>query len=291
MNDSQRAFVLELAGGTRLAAMTRVQGLWDGYGEILRVTLAGGPRDTVIVKWVRPPPARGGDDDASRKRKCRSYDVESTFYRTVAAACDDTCRVATCLGQSRAGGEWLFVFEDLDAAGFPQRERAPRGAAFEACLAWLAAFHARFVGRVPEGLWKVGTYWHLATRQGELAIAARRDPALPERARSLDRQLSEARYQTLVHGDAKPANFCFTRDRRSVAAVDFQYVGGGPGIRDVAYFLHGERAPTRALDLYFAHLLPRLPTTIDGSALEREWRELFPVAVADFDRFLAGWQG
>ena len=41
----------------------------------------------------------------------------------------------------------------------------------------------------------------------------------------------------LAHGDAKVANFCFTNDQHAVAAVDFQYVGGGIGTQDVIYFL------------------------------------------------------
>ena len=63
------------------------------------------------------------------------------------------------------------------------------------------------------------------------------EPEAPE----LDRRLRAARFQTLVHGDAKPANFCFDARRGAVAAVDFQYVGGGCGMKDVAYLLSGER--------------------------------------------------
>ena len=40
-----------------------------------------------------------------------------------------------------------------------------------------------------------------------------------------------------MHGDAKLANFLFTSDHSQVAGVDFQYVGGGCGMKDVAYLL------------------------------------------------------
>ena len=72
---------------------------------------------------------------------------------------------------------------------------------------------------------------------------------------------------------------------------NFQYTGHGPGIVDVAYLLHGR--DTAALDAYFVHLRHALSQRVDcddGSAIEAEWRELYPVAVRDFERFLAGWR-
>ena len=97
-----------------------------------------------------------------------------------------------------------------------------------------------------------------------------------------------------MHGDAKVANFCFAAE--DVAAVDFQYVGGGCGVQDVAYFLSScmddaecEQHAARHLDTYFELLRARLPTRVDGDALEAEWRGLYPAAWADFHRFLVGW--
>jgi hypothetical protein len=86
----------------------------------------------------------------------------------------------------------MFLLEDLDAAGFSRRvRRNPEPAALDRCLAWLAAFHARFLGVPPEGLWKSGTYWHLATRPDELAAIEDRD--LREAAPILDARLRDAR--------------------------------------------------------------------------------------------------
>jgi len=42
-----------------------------------------------------------------------------------------------------------------------------------------------------------------------------------------------------VHGDAKLANFCFSRDGKKVAAVDFQYVDGGCGMKDLSRIIVG----------------------------------------------------
>ncbi len=286
MDDVVLRWVQELTGAARVRRTERVQSLWDGYGELCKIHLSGSARPSVVLKRVQPP-AVGARADRSHRRKCRSYDVETAFYRSFAKRCDDTCRVPTLLGSRTGKSEWWLLLEDLDDAGFAERRRTPSAAELDLCLAWLAAFHARFLGVAPAGLWSTGTYWHLATRPDELANI--RDPALRAAAPALDRALREARFQTLVHGDAKPANFCFAPRGRGVAAVDFQYVGGGCGMKDVAYLLHGEPG-ARSLDGYFATLRSALAPGVDGAALEREWRALYPSACADFERFLAGWR-
>ncbi|MEO0606545.1 MAG: choline kinase, partial [Myxococcota bacterium] len=91
---------------------------------------------------------------------------------------------------------------------------------------------------------------------------------------------------TLVHGDAKVANFCF--GDAGVAAVDFQYVGGGCGLKDVAYFLGSclDDAALRAdAESWLVHYFRRL----DVPDVETAWRRVWPHAWADFERFLAGW--
>jgi hypothetical protein len=70
-------------------------------------------------------------------------------------------------------------------------------------------------------------------------------------------------------------------------------------MKDVAYFLSScmtevecESSAPRHLDTYFRLLrdaLRRRETAIDLDALEAEWRALYPIAWADFSRFLAGW--
>jgi len=116
---------------------------------------------------------------------------------------------------------------------------------------------------------------------------------LRDAAGALDQTLRDARFQTLVHGDAKPANLCF--GRAGVSALDFQYVGGGPGIVDFASLLRCKpprwrvRSTDRALAAYFGALRPRLPGGVDADALEAEWRDLYDIAWADFAGFLGGW--
>lgn len=289
-------WIANALGAERARKRERIQSLWSGYGEIIRVELIGKDYETVIVKSVKPPSRVSRDEGRSDQRKRRSYNVEMAWYRGLARKCDDTCRVPKLLASKAVKDEWTFVLEDLDSAGFYGRSRDPNAAQNEACLAWLASFHARFMNQSPDQLWKSGTYWHLQTRPDELARI--RDEAVRLRAPTIDRQLSEAKFLTLVHGDAKPANFCFATNTNEVAAVDFQYVGGGCGMKDVAYFLYDDsmspNVEANHLDFYFARLRDAVALredAIDTSALEEEWRTLFPVAKADFHRFLAGWSG
>lgn len=276
--------VAEITGARRVERVARVQSLWGGYGEIVRVELDGGPAPTAIVKHVQPPVSQRGTVSDTRKR--RSYDVEARFYQELAPRCDDTCRVARLYGSQLEPDEWLFVLEDLDAAGYAGRHDNARGEALDACLAWLASFHARFLGE--HAGWPEGTYWHLATRRDEVASIANHH--LRSNAERFDEQLANARFQTILHGDPKEANFCF--DRRGVAAVDFQYAGRGCAMRDVAYLLHGRSASVCGplLDAYFDHLRGALRAEVDIAAVEAEWRGLYDVARLDFERFLAGWR-
>ncbi len=287
------ARVAELCGARSVRRVTRLQPLWAGYGELSRVELEGGPRATAILKWSRPPPEppRG---DASDTRKRRSYQVEATFYRDFAPRSSSSVRVAQLIGHEQDGDARLLVLEDLDAAGYDARRRQLSLAELDACLRWLAGFHATFLGQEPAGLWPIGSYWQLETRLDELGAVA--DPAVREAAPELHRRLESCSFRTLVHGDAKEANFCFRSDGSRVAALDFQYVGGGSGMRDLAYLLHGRHdepadgIAVRQLDIYFLHLCEELGARgLDGRAVERDWRPLYGIAKADFLRFLAGW--
>lgn len=294
-------WVRERLGADAAVRGQRIQSLWSGYGEVLRVHLEGSELPSVVVKRVAPPTAgghpRGWNTGRSHERKLRSYAIEGRWYSRWAADCGDHARVPRCFGTHENDGLSLLVLEDMDAAGFPCRRREANDADILACLRWLADFHARFLGVAPEGLWPTGTYWHLATRPDELA--ALDDGRLRAAAALIDARLNDCRFQTFVHGDAKLANFCFAKDGEGVAAVDFQYVGGGCGMKDVAYLLSScmteDECESRAevfLDAYFTMLHAALPLAghaVDPVALEEDWRPLYPFAWADFYRFLAGW--
>lgn len=274
--DALETDIARALGVDRVRRGTRIQSLWGGYGEAVRMSLDDGR--SVVVKHVVPERGSG----RGHERKLRSYAVEMAFYLDFAPRCPEQARVPTALHLDGGSRHSLFVLEDLAEAGFsrPARELQPM-------LRWLAHFHATFLGEKPKGLWNQGSYWHLNTRPDELRAMA--PGGLKQAAEAIDERLRAARFQTLVHGDAKPANFL--AGRRQVAAVDFQYVGAGPGVVDVAYLLSGEDRGTRerGLDLYFRTLREALPAEVDDAAVEEEWRALYPFAWADFHRFLMGW--
>jgi len=276
-----------------------IQSLWGGYGEIIRLKLSSCELDSVILKHVKPPSSvhhpRGWHSDASHARKLKSYAVEMHWYEHWSEHCDNSCRVPKSYLTTTHDNEFIILLEDLDASGFSIRKEHIEIEDMKQCLHWLAHFHATFLKEDPKGLWRCGGYWHLDTRADELE--GMQYKALQQAAASLDHALKGARYQTIIHGDAKLANFCFADDGQSVAAVDFQY--GGCGMKDVAYFLGSclddaqcETYIPKLLDVYFEYLrqiIDRSGNQVNSHALEAEWRDLFPIAWTDFYRFLNGW--
>lgn len=274
------------------------------------------PVTKVVVKCATPPNTlshpKGWNGEASHNRKCQSFKVENFFYSDVQLQTDASCRTAKYISHSQQGESSLLVMEDLTHCGYTRTASSLTVTQCKTVLKWLAHFHARFlnVKKVFDSrnttLWPEGTYWHLATREDE--FQAMPDGLLKQNAVAIAKMLASANYKTLVHGDAKVANFCFTKDFANCAAVDFQYVGYGVGIRDVAYFL-GSALSTEThiahrdalLRTYFLALEDALLARLlkydnltnfkhsDIKHIIAEWKTLYPFACADFYRFLAGW--
>ncbi|KAM6984908.1 uncharacterized protein pkdc [Aplochiton taeniatus] len=303
MKKEYQELVLEATGASSIQIGAPLQDLWGGYGKIIRVYLEGcdDGRPSVVVKHVKFPskadqgqsgsPSRW-NTEKSHQRKVRSYQVESHWYQKYSTS--KACQTPMCLATHSYKDETLMILEDLDVTGFDQRRTSVNDVEIRACLSWLAHFHGLFLGVAPEGLWTVGTYWHLATRLDELE--AMEYGELKTMAGEIDRILNECRFKTIVHGDAKLANFCFSKSGQEVAGVDFQYVGGGCGMKDVIYFLGScikndqcERRIPSLLSYYFTELRVAVSKEVDFDALEAEWQSMFAFAWTDFDRFLLGW--
>ncbi len=299
-------FIRQATHGGEIDHVQKLQSLWSGYGELLRIGLANCETPSVILKRIKLPDTawhpRGWNSPRSHQRKLSSYQIEAHWYQNYAYRCGPACFVPNCLAVSKSNTEIYLLLSDLKEQGFPEVRSSIDIASVQTCLSWLAHFHATFLGCTPSGLWQTGTYWHLNTRPDELENLS--DKQLKRAAGAIDAELNGCRFKTLVHGDAKLANFCFakqetTEDQLKVAAVDFQYIGGGVGIKDVAYFLGSclsdtecETREVQLLDHYFATLsraLNVLHPLLDSTIIEREWRNLYDVAWADFHRFLKGW--
>jgi hypothetical protein len=279
-----------------------VQSLWSGYGDISRY-ISPKIKTTFIVKHISPPieqvHPRGWNTHTSHQRKLQSYQIETNFYRNYASLCDEHCVVPELLAEFSENQQQVLVLQDLDKAGFSRRKDQASMTDVRLGIKWLAYFHARFLQQDSACLWPVGTYWYLATRQDELKVMP--TGKLKDAAQALDTTLNSARFQTLVHGDAKLANFCFPDDISlgRIAAVDFQYVGNGVGVKDLAYFLGAclnqddlFKYENVILDEYFSQLknaFEHYQLEVDFKHLQQEWRSLYPAVWADFYRFLLGW--
>lgn len=306
--------ILELFNAANIKKQSSLQTLWSGYGSIDRYTLKydqSSPHpQSIIIKRISPPDnskhPRGWHSSRSHQRKLHSYEVEMHWYQAWSANCGSHSRIAECYGCMSDGLSHYIILEDLDASGFNRRTNTLKPEQTYACLEWLAHFHANFIKDCqqespsdtwPEGLWSTGSYWHLATRPDEWQAMA--DSELKWQAETIDKILTNCRFRSVIHGDAKVANFCFNADFSKVAAVDFQYVGGGCGMKDIAYFLGSclseqqcQRHYKTLLDVYFSFLqqaIKKQNLAIDSEALEEEWRALFSFAWADFHRFILGW--
>lgn len=283
------ANILQSVSQKPIKKIDLIQELWSGYGGLYRVSLK---ETSFILKLIKFPNQtdhpRGWNTGLSHQRKERSYQVEMNWYENHNDLIEESYSPRLIArGETESREKWILL-EDLKTQGFTPQSSAGWNE-IELCLKWLANFHKHYLGKSPEGLWSIGTYWHLKTRPDELEVLD--DLKLKEAAPLIDQKLNSAKYQTFVHGDAKLANFLFNQTEAAAvcaAAVDYQYIGGGVGIKDVAYFMSSvyyenelEANEEKCLAAYFKEL--------DMPEVEKEWRELYPWAWSDFYRFLKGW--
>lgn len=298
LDDKVKNFV-ESTGYDYVRIVEKIQDLWNGYGQLIRLQLGTDKSNTIILKLIQPNQyaahPRGWATEASYKRKVRSYEVELSWYSKYVQRQKFDFKVPAYLGSKMeaANQEKYLLIEDLKTSRFVPFKGTATISEVKYCLKWLAQFHGHFLGREAKGLWQVGTYWHLDTRQDE--YKSMKVGSLKSNATNIDKALRNAKFQTIVHGDAKLANFCINHELKSVAAVDFQYVGGGCGMKDVCYLLsscfHPEelnKYEDQLLDFYFEELRLTISEKVFDE-LELEWRKLYPIAWLDFVRFLKGW--
>ncbi len=300
MNPGFKNYLLKVTESSGCEEIEIIQSLWSNYGKISRYQLVDSALNTVVVKYIALSQSsghpRGWNTDFSHNRKVKSYQVETYWYAQWSQLCTDNCRIPKFFGSfSEEKDQWI-ILEDLNE-DFPLRKYQLELSEVKVCLKWLANFHVTFLGKKPIGLWEVGTYWHLKTRPDEFEKIEHQ--RLKSKAHLIDELLNQCKFQTIVHGDAKLANFCFSENGKQISVVDFQYVGGGCGMKDFAYFLGSclsssecELYQDELLDYYFSELKKAFESAsfnFDFKELEQEWRQLYPVACTDFVRFMLGW--
>lgn len=288
-------------GASRISSFDVIQPVWGGNGEVLQVNLVGAGVESVVVKHITIPGGIKGkkkNRDVSFARTLTSYDNELSFYQHYSKRLAQSVRIPHVYIGQRLEDGWVFVFENMLDSGFSMARKTYSERDIQGALKWLAGFHAAFMGSPGERLWKAGSYWNLASRETERAQIC--EPRLRACAAALDGALNHCRFKTLIHGDAKTDNFCFPNaETDGVVGLDFQYVGLGCGMKDVMCLLDSCLSPfdvglegASYLDFYFLQLTAALKERsepMDAIAVEKEWRQLYPVAWADYYRFLDGW--
>ena len=120
---------------------------------------------SLIVKSVHLPKQtthpRGWSGKLGHKRKIRSYQVESAWYRDFAPRFANCCPMPTAFHLESPEHGFLLVLSDLDAAGYSARPTSLENRDLAPYLSWLATFHALGLTSSIEGLWNPGSYWHL----------------------------------------------------------------------------------------------------------------------------------
>lgn len=172
-------------------------------------------------------------------------------------------------------------------------------------------------------LWLNGGYTYLATRRTEYAALAEDEewsslctPVGPDgqsvaelAANFLTTRGRE--YETLIHGDVKSENLFMTKSGREVAFYDFQYIGLGLGVCDLAKLftcsvpqdlltdaengvpsrLRMDKGEEKLLKFYHAKLLKGFLDP-QGNYVPYEWDDLvrhWETALVDWLRFQASW--
>lgn len=194
-----------------------------------------------------------------------------------------------------------------------------------AVLKWLANFHATYWRIKPaavvapplkvenpneaEGVWEQGGYWYLDTRSEEMESLMSGADHYPYLIPFVEYVAEKLRGRegavgvTLIHGDCKAANIVFNSksiagsEEVKCALYDFQYVGLGFGVQDLAYFI-GTSVDRRQLQneeellrFYYDELMAALGRK-GVEENEYTWEvmmEQWEWALVDWMRFMAGW--
>jgi hypothetical protein len=225
--------------------------------ERLTVTLASGEQRRLVIKRLRPA------DDWSAVRSGDTCGRNTSMLSEARLAPIWDALACPYLGFANEAGEVALLMHDLSPYLFPDVREPLLEADEDRLLSALAALHARFWDSpVLELPWLARPEQHAglldARCANDPACCSVFTPALREGAprgwalalqwlpRSLDPLIRVPAQEltwlwrdlprTLIHGDAKIANFALLPDGR-VAAFDWALVGAGPATLDLGWYV------------------------------------------------------
>lgn len=284
-------------------------------------------RRRFVVKLVCMP-----GDDPYTLRKRESYAVERRFYAGTANRVREANLhipklLASDLDGSKPWPAFCILMNDVSQQ-HPQHPDFLSKDQAACALQWIATFHALFWGETSStctwrrDLWDRGAFWTtpavgtegVATAWiGTMRYLEQKHPEyLTASTQSLGRRIEKAgsaisrllakesvgsQYGTLIHGDYKAANLFFPNDPESadsVAAVDFQFTGGGLGVEDVAYLLYPDARgdhfeyEEELLETYHEELILQLITQQKGGPSTmplKVFRNYYELARIDMTRY------
>ncbi len=288
----------------RIAIGEILTSLWSGCGQIVKCQL---DEQACVIKAIKVPDhinhPKIKQSNFALNRKRDSYHVEYAFYKQFSHKLPKQAAAIECIKAINKGDEFALVFKDFSKQGYSQATTEN----IKAILKWLAHFHAFHLNAFHlnafhlnakfDGLWQQGSYWHLDTRPDEFHNLPEKSD-IKKAASLLNSALKQCDYKTLIHGDAKLANFA-ANSQGHILGYDFQYVGAGVGVIDVMYFMTScmddselHKHAQSYLDYYFSQLKQALSDYqphINADDVVTQWAHLWSVAWADFYRFLLGW--
>ena len=283
----------------RIAIGEILTSLWSGCGQIVKCQL---DEQACVIKAIKVPDhinhPKIKQSSFALNRKRDSYHVEYTFYQQFSHKLPKQAAAIECIKAINKGDEFALVFKDFSKLGYTQATTEN----IKAILKWLGQFHAFHLNAFHlntkfDGLWPQGSYWHLDTRPDEFNNLPEKSD-IKQAATQLNNALKQCDYQTLIHGDAKLANFA-ANSQGHILGYDFQYVGAGVGVVDVMYFMTScmddselHKHAQTYLDYYFSQFknaLSHYQPAVNADDVIAQWAHLWPVAWADFYRFLLGW--
>ncbi|KAI7297563.1 hypothetical protein KC315_g18402 [Hortaea werneckii] len=259
------------------------------------------------------------------------HDGEANGQPTIALMLEDLREEFPIAGEKRTALEEQHVFAALDwLAKFHGFWWARSSVVRKGQLRLAPLEEAQRAGpQRAEGVWLNGGYTYLATRRKEYADLledsdSEWSSALCQPIPTVDQSLAElvaqvlspdvssdasssaiSDYETLIHGDVKSENLFANTEGSAVAFFDFQYVGMGLGVCDLAKLftcsvpMHMLTTDPLSGDVALAMtdgergLLQRYQRTISSvSGKEYPWHELemhWSTALVDWLRFQASW--